>query len=344
MQYKTAIALLALIFFLSGCASTGSNTPDWVNGKSSDYPTNKFLLGKGQDKHQSVARDRARADLAKIFEVAITEQSSDETSYKSSTVNQQQDTQLESSTSRQITSHTETIISGIEIAEIWQDKKSGQFHILAVLDRMKAANNQRDQINKLDDKTEQAVRQARQKTDPLDKLSLASIALQSQIERKAYQKQLRVIDYSGMGLSSAYNMTTLLNDRNALLKRIKIHTILKNDSDDNITPKANLNDTIKGAVATVGFTDSSSDDADHILNVSLQLDENRDAQGWYWQKGILEIILQEQASKKFRGSKQWPIKESSQDKKMSAKRVHDKIDHLLKTQLRETLIGFGTAN
>ena len=344
MQYKTTIVLLAVILFLTACASTGSNIPDWVNGKSSDYPINKYLLGKGQDTHQSVARDRARADLAKIFEVAITEQSNDETSYKSSIVNQKQSTQLDTSTSRQITSRTEKIISGIEIAEIWQDKKSDQFHILAILNRMKAANSQREQINKLDDKTAQAIRRARQMRDPLEKLGLASIALQSQIEREAYQKQLKIIEYSGMGLSSPYNLTTLLNDRNSLLKRLKIQTILKYNAEDLNNPITGLNDTIKGAVATVGFTNINNNTADYILNVSLQIDKNKDSQGWYWQKGILEINLQEQATKKIRGSKQWRIKESSQNEKMSAKRVHDKIDHLLKTQLRETLVGFGTAN
>ena len=351
MQYKIGITLLTSILFLSACAGIGSGIPDWVNGKSSAYPDTKYLTGKGQDTHQNVARDRARADLAKIFEVAITEKSHDEVSYKSNTLDQIKNTQLDTSNTRQITSHTDQIISGIEISETWQDKTSGQYHALATVDRAKMSTRLRSIINQLDDKTAQAIRQARQKSDPFDQLGLASIALQSQIEREPYQKQLQIVNYNGTGLNSPYDITTLLNDRNALLKRLKIHARLIQDPNNDTNSHGlaqsqiiNLEKTIKGAVATAGFTDASNKDADYILNVDLKIDKNKDPQGWYWQKGLLEIVLQEQADNKILGSKQWLIKESSQDEKMSEKRVLDKINTLLQTELRETLIGFGSAN
>jgi len=324
------------VFIISGCASKGSNQPDWIYGNSSKYPPAKYLSGKGQDKYQAVARDRARADLAKIFEVRIQEQSEDKTRANRQTENGKTSLKLEASASRNISSRTDQIISGIEIAETWQDKASKQFHVLAVLDRMKAGNILRDNINQLDDVTSQAIRRARQSDNLLRKIGLAHTALQAQLEREIYDKQLKIVDYSGRGLSSPYNLATLASDRDALLKRLSIRTRISAD------PIGGLDDTLKAAVSAAGFTPANDSKAGYILDAKLVLSENKDAQGWYWQRGTLEINLVQAGSQQAQGSKRWNIKESSQDRAISKKRVRDRIDKILKTELRKTIISFGS--
>jgi len=324
------------ILMMNGCASTGSNPPDWVNGNSDKYPPTKYLLGKGEDRYQAVARDRARADLAKIFQVRIQEQSEDSSKASRQTQGDKTNLKLETSTSRNISTRTDQIISGIEIAETWQDKNSKQFHVLAVLERMKAGNNLRDSINQLDDVTAEAIRRARQSNNLLYKIGLANRTLQAQLEREIYNTQLKIVDYSGRGLRSPYNIANLASDRDALLKRMQIRTQVSAD------PLGGVADILNASVSEAGFSPASDDKAGYTLDARLVLNETHDAQGWYWQRGTLEITLTETENNQALGSKRWNIKESSQNQAVSKKRVLDKIEKILKAELRQAIIDFGT--
>lgn len=330
--------LIPVLVIVSACASRGSLQPDWIDGNASDYPSNKYLLGKGQDTRQAVARDRARADLAKIFEVSITEQSHDQITYISKSDGKTKAVDINSKTGREISTRTEQIISGIQISETWRDPESGQFHALATLDRMKAANSLRSQINQLDEATGQAIQYSRNAQDRLKKAGFANKALQLQIERATYQKHLKVVDYSGMGLSNKYNISVLANDHDALLQRIKIQVQIESD------PVGGLQDIVSGALSNVGFSHVTHNRPDYILNCKLSMDTYQDDQGWYWQRGSLEVSLVDPGTRQSHGSQRWSIKVSSQDKAVSEKRVRDKISSILNVELRQTLIQFASAN
>ncbi len=125
----SAFATFALMFsFLSGCASKPPVAPDWISGDSVKYSSAQYLMGRGQAVPQEEARDRARADLAKIFQVAVIAESEDVQKFKTDPAGPGQ---YESHASRSISTRTEQIIRGIQIAELWQDPVS---NILAFRD------------------------------------------------------------------------------------------------------------------------------------------------------------------------------------------------------------------
>lgn len=334
----TTLTLISFILIITGCANTKSRQPDWVNGVAADYPAKKYLFGKGQHANEDVARDRARADLAKIFEVAISEKSRDHITYTSKSDGKSKIAEIDSETGRDINTRTEQIISGIVISEIWQDPTRGQFHVLATLDRFKAANSLRAQINKIDEATLQVIKYSRSTQNSLKKIGFANQALQLQIERDALQKHLKVVGHTGMGLNSAYNIAVLANDLNDLLQQIKINVEIESDSING------LNDIVAGTLSNAGFTHVTNSSSDYILNCKLQLNTHQDNQGWYWQRGALEINLLDPATKQRYGSQRWSIKVSSQNKALSEKRVRDKINSVLNKELRQTLIHFSSAN
>ena len=70
---------------LGGCASVPTVAPDWVTGKSAKYPDNRFLVGRGQADSTEDARNRARADLAKVLQVAVSAETKDVTQFASTT-------------------------------------------------------------------------------------------------------------------------------------------------------------------------------------------------------------------------------------------------------------------
>ncbi len=321
IRILSAAALLAL----AGCASQ-PKTPDWVNGDSATYKSSQYLLGRGQASSQDDAKDRARADLAKIFQVAIDPSSEDVQQFTTAGGGQYQ-----GQSSRSISTRTEQIVSGIQIAEIWQDPTTRTYYALATLPRLQTAASLRQQIGQLDDATGNYINQSRNNTDLFLKIAAANNALATQRDRDALQKSLQVVDITGRGVEPQWNAAKLKADLDALLKRVRIATNVAPDS----TP--GTAEIVSGALAQAGFMIETGQNPDFTLQASMKLSEmSRD--GWIWQRGTLEISLTETANGRVRGTKRWDIKASATDHDTAVKRALNQADDILKKELGPTIV------
>ncbi len=316
---------------LFGCASAPS-TPDWVNGKSAKYPDNQYLVGRGQASNQEDARNRARADLAKILEVGVSAKSSDVTSFSSGP----EGAKTESQVSRNIVTRTDQIVRGVQIPETWQDSQTKSFYVLAVLPRSQAAMGLRADIERLDAATQGYVQGARNAPDLLAQVASASRALDSQRERDAVQRTLQVIDVTGLGVAPQQNSGQLAADLNALLKRVRMKPQAPGSQE--------LERMLSAALSEAGFVPEAGAAAPYVLFSSLQLDDLGVIDGWYWMRGTLEVQLTEAASGKVRGNKRWEIKTSSPQKATAQRRTLDEADATLKRELRPAILGFAVGN
>ncbi|MDH5445364.1 MAG: LPP20 family lipoprotein [Gammaproteobacteria bacterium] len=331
---RSLTVILVTGLLMTGCGTTSQVKPDWINAKSKDYPSNRYLIGRGESKRQAQARDRARADLAKIFQVAVVEQSRDIERYSSRGVGRDAIKQLESEASRDIETRTEQVLSGIDIAEIWEEPKTKQFHALAILDRLQTSNRLRQEINHLDEVTDQHIAVARNNSDLITSIGAASRAVESQVERDSTQRILKIVDRSGVGVIPKHNLGKLVNDRDALVKRL---TVSPNISKDDI---GGLDRTIAGALAYAGFSHKGKT-ANYILDANLETLPIEDKEGWMWVRASLDINLKDAKTGDSRGSHRWDFKASAQTAGSAKKRVKSKIDQLLKTELKKTIISFG---
>jgi hypothetical protein len=329
---KPWLCIAASTVVLFACASTPT-TPDWVNGKSSKFPDSQYLVGRGQADTQEDARNRARADLAKILEVGVSAKSTDVTSYTS-----EGGGKTESQVSRNITTRTDQIVRGIQIPEFWQDPKTKSTYALAVLSRSQASIGLRADIDRLDAATRGYVEQARSAPDLLTQVASASRALDSQRERDAVQRTLQVIDITGQGIPPEQNTGQLAADLSALLKRLHMKPQAAPGSQDG------LERLLSAALSQAGFVPEDGAGAPYVLFGSLQLDDLGMIDGWYWMRGTLEVQLSETASGKVRGNKRWEIKTSSQQKATAQRRAMDEVDATLRRELRPAIIGFAVGN
>lgn len=328
---KPWLWIVAVGISLFGCASAPS-TPDWVNGKSAKYPDNQYLVGRGQADAQEDARNRARADLAKILEVGVSAKSSDVTSFSSGA----EGAKTESQVSRSIVTHTDQIVRGIQIPETWQDPQTKSVYALAVLPRSQAAMGLRADIERLDAATLGYVDGARKAPDLLAQVASASRALDSQRERDAVQRTLQVIDVTGLGVEPRQNSGQLAADLAALLKRVRMKPQAPGSQE--------LERMLSAALSAAGFVPEAGEDAPYVLVGSLQLDDLGPIDGWYWMRGTLEVQLAEKASGKVRGNKRWEIKTSSPQKATAQRRALDEADATLKRELRPAILGFAVGN
>ena len=93
-------------------------------------------------------------------------------------------------------------------------------------------------------------------------------------------------------------------------------------------------------MAGAGFLIATGDKPEYVLVANLALEDLGLRDGWYWQRGALEVTLREIAANRVRGSRRWDIKVSAQDRAVSRQRALDQAASTLKKELRETLIDF----
>ncbi|MFV1985023.1 MAG: LPP20 family lipoprotein [Thiohalomonadales bacterium] len=337
---STLRSFIFVIFFLiiTACNSSGPKKPDWVNGLPEDYPPQSYLSGHGQSKYRAIAQDHARADLSKIFQVKLSEQSEDNVEFKGEIIKGKRLTQLQFSSSRNIKTSIDQVVSGIRIAESWQDPQSKQYHALALLDRNKMANGLRQTINQQDIATEKEIAQSQQHSELMVKINYANRALALQQSRQANQRILAIIDPTGIGVPPHYNPAALLADRDALLSRLHIAVEITNDS------IGDIESIVTGALARTGFQhEKNNDSANYLLKTRLDVDQSHDKKGWYWYRGSLQINLTNQKTGQDSGNFRWEIKVSAQNPELAMQRVRDTVNRKLSNELRVVIIKLGLA-
>lgn len=335
MKRSIPVLLLLLPALLAGCASRAP-APDWVSGTAAEYPAALYLLGRGEGPSGEAARERARADLAKGLEVSVAVESEDVQAFRAAAGD---GGRYESAARRRITTRSRQLIEGLEIAATWRDPASGRHHALAVLPRLKAAERLRADIERLDETTRLQLGRARGASDLLLKIAAASRALAAQSERAGLQRQLRVVDRTGVGVPPAWSLERLGADLDALLKRLKLAPRVAAGPGDGFEA------VLEGALAAAGFLADTGRDPDYVLEARLTLEDLGRREGWYWQRGVLEVRLLETGTGRVRGVRRWPIKASALAPAGAVQRALDAADTVLKEGLRATLIGFaaGTA-
>lgn len=336
MRHLRHLLPILLLLAITACASSGTKSPDWVTGKSAQYPAQTYLTGRGQGDNRGVAQDRARADLSKTFEVQIKEQSTDRVKYQGTSTEEGMQSQLDATASREVMTRTDQVIQGIEIAELWEDPETGQVHAFAILDRNKSSNDLRQSIQQQDSATAREIALAKQQADLFSKIGNASRAVELQEIRYEDQWILKIVDPTGIGVPPAYNLSSLRTDRDSLLQRLRIKSSVVND------PIGGLSEIVDGAIAKSGFSHVTDGNPDYLLESDLQVDSFRDKKGWFWYRGNLQVNLVNISDNHSLGSHRWEIKVSSTNSDTAAQRVLDTTNKKLEAELRNVIIGFGT--
>lgn len=337
-KIAAGMIFMASLLAISACATTkesAKQAPDWVTGVSSRYPASQYLTGRGAAANLDDAKDRARADLAKVFEVGIKAESSDIQTFErvSAGDNDAGSSKGQLQITRNIQTRTNRVISGVEIADLWQDPQSGTYYALAVLRRLQAAQTLRDDIDRLDEATRLYVAKTNDERDQLKRIASASRAVEAQIERASAQRSLQVIDITGRGVPPPWPLEQLRSERETLIQDLTLAT--RTTGSDG----AAIHDILDGAVSAAGFTIKDPGQAKFTLTAAFDLGNLEQREGWYWKKGTLEISLSD-TDNKVRGTRRWNIKSSALSQDDAQRRALDQVNNILKGDLRAVLIGF----
>lgn len=334
MKIVSKLTAMSLVLVLTACSGgVKPNTqPDWISGSARQYPSGQYLTGRGSSARLDDASDRARADLAKIFEVEISEASQDLQEYQQESDDEGQSSNTSLKVTRDIEVRTGRVLHGVEIAESWRDPDNGMFYALAVLKRQPAAQVLRDEINRRDDEAQRYIADARREQDMLDRIAAASKAVDTQVERAYLQRTLGII-VPGDRTVPRWPLARLRADRDALLQQLVFGTAASGNHADDLAPL------LTSAIAQAGFGVQADRSPQYWLEATLDLDDPVYRDGWYWIRGTLGLTLLN-PDKTVRGVKRWPIKSSAQKSDASFRRMLDQVDTILKKDLRSTVISF----
>ena len=334
MTVKTLarISSIAAMLLLAACSNAKPENarPDWVLGNSAKYTASAYLTGRGQGDNMAEAKDRARADLAKIFSVNVSEQSHDASSYSQTNAGGTAVVQNTMDVSRSINTRTDQVLTGVEISETWQDPATQQYYALATLSRAKAGTALRQQITDLDAATRGYIAAAQGSSDLFDKITASGQAVDAQQTRAGLDQALQVVDLTGNGIPASWPLGQLQADHAALLKQLQITATAEGRE------QAAVRKVLAGALANAGFT--VMDGAAYTADASLDYANLKPQGGFYWITGTLQVTLS--GGNRAHGVRRWDLKVSGTDPQLAQQRLMDQVAQYLQSDIQSTVLGF----
>ncbi len=315
--------VVGLLLSLVSCAGGpggdggGSGPPDWLTGQARDYPPERYLTGIGEGRQASTARDRARADLAKSFEVAIAETSSDLSEFRDEGSGRSSRQRI----SRDIRTRTFQVLEGVEIAELWFDPVGRRYHALAVLQRDRARRSLIAQIDPLDRQTADYLERA-DAADRLGRIAYLARAIELQRRRERLQRLLRVVDTSGRGRPARWSIEALTALLDTAFDGLRVERRVEACDEGD---RAAVARALDSGLARAGVEVDPG--ADLVLVARLSLDPPVERQGWTWLRGRLELALA--SGGRTIGIHRWGLKQSAVEERVARRRLEDEIARVL---------------
>ncbi|WP_041468353.1 LPP20 family lipoprotein [Chloroherpeton thalassium] len=290
------ISFIALAFFLFACAGTQQAEPlhttqarpDWVEGKSRNYPDAFYMTGVGSGITRATAEQNARANIGKVFKVDLKSQT--RTTISEEIQNRQNSSMLEKTTVKYDEGLDKTL-EGTEIAEIWRDENAGRYYALAVLEREKAQEILTSRIKELDSEYKSQKAISEQSADKLEKIRSYVQRKSLLNSREMLATDLRVVEPDAVSaVQPGYNIG---EERAAIDRFLKNEVKLGLKTDAN-TPERLVAPFIDALTQRGLSITETQTDASQNFDVLFSLDLERNASnekvgGWYYCRWNLSI-------------------------------------------------------
>jgi len=250
--------------------------PEWTDGNSEKYPAAAYLVGVGAAPERAVAEDRARAEVAKIFQVQIHSREANIESEWLSRAGEQVAGEYRQSVEAELTATTDKVLAGVQIAEVWRDEKGGGYQALAILDRLRAARGLRSELDDIDLEVREQVRQAEAKPAGLRRLGHYLQALSTLERRRGIAADLRVVDPAGWVAEPPYAAGEIGGriDREAASVRIGVE--LEGDRQGIVAGA------LVRALAGLGMHLAPAAERDLLVRGTVDMEQFSTGEPWQW--------------------------------------------------------------
>ena len=202
------IALLALAGVSFGCAGHRAQ-PAWVDGNSTNYPVDQYLLGVGQADSRPSAEERAYGAVSRIFKARVEAESKDWESFLVLEARGKVNTERRLTLDQVTRVSTDKMLESVRVLDAWMNPATGQHHVLAGMHRAQAGTALTERLTELDRTIEADLSESRQPAETLATIRSLRRAIRNLVLREAYNADLRVIRASGQGTPSRHRVSEL---------------------------------------------------------------------------------------------------------------------------------------
>ncbi|QKT04478.1 LPP20 family lipoprotein [Ectothiorhodospiraceae bacterium 2226] len=287
--------------------------PLWLAGAPDDT---QHLYGRGSGPTLEQAQQAARAEIARIFETHVHDARWDHIHAV--------DGLLAQSTGRALTSETERVIHGSEIADLWRDPSTGEHYALARLPRATAAAQVRRHVRELEAEGDALLARVQAMHDPLQQLTVLTQGRAIEQRLVPLQRDIAILERDESTLPEPrWGFEARMHEFLAAL------TLALEAEPPALAPA------LREAAHALGLRAASG--APLILRVDLELEPLLQEDGWYWQRGQLTLSLWE-AGLPAR-ARSWPLKQAGTAPALAERRLQAEAEALLARHLRTLLLG-----
>ena len=310
MKITALFLMISAVAVATASADPRNPKPDWVDGQSMEYPNDQFIVGVGVADDRASAEDRARAEIAKVFEANV---SVDERLSASESNNQ-----FSQSIAQDVKTVSSKALEGVQLPEHWQDGATRVYYALAVLDRAKARAAVADKLGAID-------KQAQQWKDQLDsgaeKLARAKAGMKLLTLLKAraeLNSQMRVIEPSGKGLDSPIDESKARPEAAKAVAALDVSVQLDGPGSDEVETALIKSLGAFGLQSRVGSPSKEND-----IGVSGKIETKAlkgDGTAWKWARSTATVSLRDAHTGKIFSQFDASDREASADYEEAARR------------------------
>lgn len=282
MKFLLSIAALAWCNVIV-CAQE----PDWVRGKSAEYPDELYVVGVGSGDTRQDAESQARAHIAEVFRVNI--KASISVSKTETLKNRQGGVAGETKevTRSRIDMGLKKTLEGTEIAQVWQNPKDATFYALAVLDREKASLKMSERLRELDDESQRLKQKSDTTVGKINKLRLMLLRKSLMSDRIELDSDLRVVSPAGKGLAAPYSLERENSEIVSFLQSDFVIGVVGDGPGSDV-----ISQTVTDIFTAKGFAvkHTGENTADLLMKVSVNLHPSAEpVDEWYYCRWHLEL-------------------------------------------------------
>lgn len=343
---KNSTAVSSLLFLLIWLVVAfhpqerfAAQKPDWIEGASRKYPDSQYLIGVGSGDTRQAAEDSAYAAISRIFHAEIGQMTQEWEKFL------QEDTGRRTETTRTVTIDqltqvsTKKVLEGVKIADVWEDEKEKKVFALAVMDREHTAAILKDRIQSLNAEAQELVKKAKAQEDKIQTVRNLRAAVKALLLREAYNTELRIVNPSARGISSAISLTTVNQDlQKFLMTEINIGVEVAGPHGDEIRT-ALLEGLTQRGFSVAGAAGGKLDSQDVLVRGKIEFQPVPNPQ-FKFIRWMAEFELVEKQSGKVFGSILKSGREGHLNLSEAENRAAKAIKEEMRKELTARLVGF----
>jgi len=210
-------------------AVTTGPRPQWADGDSPDYPKASYITGVGSADDENAASDRARGEVARVFNADVSVTSSFTESEANASQGGHETHSFSNDVAQKVRTVSQKVLEGVDIAARWKDP-TGRYYALAVLPKAQGLLAVQEKSSEIDTEATHYKTALSASTEPFARAKAAARLLALSKAQDGLASDSRVL--GGGPLQGVFDGAAVRADAAAALAALNVAVSVTGDGSD----------------------------------------------------------------------------------------------------------------